>query len=138
LQRRGIDSTRGGLAASLQNETIGRIQGQVAAANMGFSAQLSSLMQQQHDAFVNKEFDFFHRMDIMGYEAELQKDIMRYQAQLQADSAFNQLFQGIMGIGGSALMAWAPWAGGGASAAAGTGGTALRQSDRFQYMYGLD
>jgi len=54
-------------------------------------------------AFVNKEFDFFQRMDMMGYEAELQKDIMRYKAQLEADFSFNKLFNDVLGIAGTVV-----------------------------------
>ncbi|MDH4038384.1 MAG: hypothetical protein OEV86_12980 [Candidatus Krumholzibacteria bacterium] len=133
LQRRGIDSTRGGLGASLQNSTQAQLQGQTMQAQQNFSTTLYGLMQQQRDAFINKEFDFFRRIDLMGYEAELQKDIMRFQQQLQSDLSFRDAFMGILGTAGTVAAALIP--GAGPAVAAGVAASQATNSRNFENQY---
>jgi len=108
LQRRGIDSTRGGLGASLASSTQAQLQGQTMQAQQTFSSTLYGLMQQQRNAFINGEFDFFRRIDMMGYEAELQKDILRFQARLQSDLNSRNMFGDILGLIGAVGASFLP------------------------------
>jgi hypothetical protein len=124
LARRGVDATRGGLGASLQQSAQQQLQGQALGAQQAFSTQLLGLAQQQREAFVRGEFDFFRRIDLMGYEAELQKDILRFQQKIQNDLSFRDILMGVLGLGGQVVgsLIGGPVAGAAAGAAFNTSG----------------
>lgn len=129
LQRRGI-AGESGLAASLTASTQGRLASEASQTQANFSTRLLSAMQQQRDAFINGEFDFFRRIDLMGYEAQLQKDLMRFQAKLNSDLSARDLFLGTVGTLGALF-------GGPVGAAVGLAGSAAATATgRNQYAYG--
>lgn len=103
LARRGIDTTRGGLGASLQTSAQTALQSAGLQQNLSFTARLAEVMQQQRESFVRGEFDFFRRIELMGYEAELQKELLRFQQSLQSDLGFRDVFNQVMRLGGAVV-----------------------------------
>jgi len=132
LARRGI-AGESGLGASLAASTQGQLASQVSQATSDFNSTLLSAMRAERNAFINGEFDFWHRLQVMDYGAQLQKDIISFQNKLAQDNAFRDAFFSVMGLGGQVIGALSGGGGGSSYSGGSYGGGGQARS--LQDMY---
>lgn len=103
LTRRGIDPRRSGIAASLQAQQLGGLQQQGAQAQMNFSQQLLTHMQEDRNAVLTGTLTFFQALQKMNYGNELNKNFAQFQQDLNQNQQRWQALGSLIGLGGQVL-----------------------------------
>jgi len=107
LAQRGLSDSP--LAASLAESTQGRLASQVSQQEADFSSQLSMMMNQNRDEFIRGQWDFMRRIDIMGYQAQLEQNLAQFQADLAKDLQNRGMFLGMLSEVGSWIYDMSPF-----------------------------
>ncbi len=82
---------------------LGQLAGQTAQAQADFASALAQAQARDRAAFLRGEFDFFHSMQAMQAQADINRELMQFQSDLQRDQRKFGLLSDIFQTAGGVL-----------------------------------